>query len=73
MFTLRNIDKIIDISDFTFKPTSHGRYLVTYTSPITNKSWSKSMTDMPLIDATHYADEPLKKDLNELRRLCKSK
>lgn len=64
--------KSISISDFTFRPAGYGHYKVTYTSPVTGKSWTTVTHDMPLVDATKNADDkPLKKDLEELRRLCK--
>lgn len=59
------------IEDFTFLPAGYGHYKVTYTSPTTGKSWSRTIDDMPLIDATKNADEPKRKDLNILKRKCK--
>ena len=52
------------LSDFTFRPTGHGHYQVTYTSPITGKSWTTSTSNMPLIDATKNEDYPKHKDLD---------
>ena len=60
------------LSDFTFRPSGYGHYKVTYTSPVTGKTWTKTTNDMPLIDATKNADEPKRRDLEELKRLCKS-
>ena len=62
-----------EITDFTFVPAGYGRYKVTYTSPVTGKQWTKTTNNMPLIDATKNADEPRRKDLNELKRLLKYK
>lgn len=62
----------IDILDFTFLPAGYGHYKVTYTSPTTGKTWSTITSDMPLVDATKNADKPKKKDLEELKRLCKA-
>lgn len=62
----------ISISDFDFKCVGYGHYKVTYTSPKTNKSWSRTINDMTLIDSTKNADEPLVKDLNILKRTVKS-
>ena len=65
----------INISDFTFKFSGYGHYKVTYTSPMTGKSWSAVTSDMPLIDATKNADEwqgPKRKDLEYLKKQCKS-
>ena len=62
----------IKITDFSFQFAGYGHYRVTYTSPVTGKSWTKTTDNMPLIDATKNADEPLKKDLNTLKYLCKN-
>lgn len=61
----------INISDFSFMPSGYGHYQVTYTSPVTGKSWTIVTSNMPLIDATKNADEPKKKDLNYLKSICK--
>ena len=61
----------ISLTDFTFKPSGYGHYFVEYQSPVTGKKFSCITNNMPLIDATKNADEPLQKDLNELKRLCK--
>ena len=60
-----------EITDFTFITAGYGHYKVTYTSPVTGKQWTKTTNNMPLIDATKNADEPRRKDLNELKRLLK--
>lgn len=62
----------INLSDFSFKFVGHGHYEVTYTSPVTGKSWSRITVNMPLIDATKNADNPKIKDLNNLKSICKS-
>jgi len=61
-----------NLSDFRFTPSGYGHYKVTYTSPITGKTWTKINNDMPLVDATKNADGPTQKALNELKRLVKS-
>ena len=61
----------IKLSDFSFQFTGHGHYKVTYTSPVTGKSWSHTTSDMQLIDATKNSDSPKIKDLQELKRVCK--
>ena len=61
----------ISISYFSFSFEGRGAYNVTYTSPITGKSWSSRTTNMPLIDATKNADYPKKCDLEQLKRVCK--
>ena len=61
----------ISLSDFSFSFSGYGHYKVTFFSTRTNKAWSCTTSNMPLIDATKNADEPLQKDLNELKRLCK--
>ena len=62
----------IRLSDFSFRFTGYGHYKVTYTSPVTGKEWSKTTDYMPLIDATKNEDDPMKKDLETLKRMCKS-
>lgn len=62
----------IQLSDFTFIPRGHGHFKVTYRSPVTGIRWWNITNDMPLIDATKGEDDPKKKDLEELKRLCKS-
>lgn len=64
----RNVQK----SDFTFVAVGHGHYHVTYTSPQTKKKWSKTITDMELIDATKNSQEPMLKDLKILMYHCKN-
>ena len=64
--------KKISISDFTFVFSSYGHYKVTYRSPITFKEWTRTIDNMPLIDATKNAEEPRRKDLEELKRLVKA-
>ena len=61
----------ITIYDFDFLFAGYGHYKVTYTSPVTGKKWTAITNDMPLIDATKNADEPKKKDLEQLKRMCK--
>ena len=62
----------ISKSDFSFLFAGSGHYQVTYTSPATFRTWTAIIHCMPLIDATKNADSPLKKDLEALKRLCKS-
>lgn len=64
--------KKISISDFSFSFSGYGHYRVTYTSPITGKSWSTVTNNMPLIDATKNADEPKRCDLESLKYLVKN-
>ena len=59
------------ITDFQFIPRSFGHYMVTYTSPVTGKAWRITTNDMGIIDATKNEDEPKRKDLERLKRLCK--
>lgn len=63
--------KKISISDFSFMPSGFGHYKVTYTSPVTFKEWSRVINNMYLIDATKNAEEPKRKDLEELKRIVK--
>lgn len=60
------------ISDFRFSFAGYGHYKVTYTSPLSGKRWSRTLDDMPLIDATKNADEPKRKDLIRLKEKCKA-
>lgn len=60
------------LSDFSFTPSGYGHYRVTYTSPVTGKSWTSTTDDMPLIDSTKNADEPKQSDLKTLKRKCKA-
>ena len=41
---------IIKISDFYFRFVGSGHYRISYFSPITNKEWTKLVTDMHIID-----------------------
>ena len=61
----------ISISDFSFVFSGYGHYKVTYTNPTNGKQWAKVTNNMPLIDATKNADEPKRKDLEELKYLVK--
>lgn len=60
------------ISDFRFEFAGYGHYKVTHTSPVTGKQWTAKTNDMPLIDATKNADEPKRRDLETLKRVCKN-
>ncbi len=62
----------IQLSDFNFQVSGYGHYRVTYTSPATWKQWSTTVSDMTIIDATKNADEPKRKDLEVLKRMCKN-
>jgi len=59
------------INDFTFRFSGHGHFKVTHTSPITSKKHSAVTNDMPLIDATKNAENPKRKDLEQLKKICK--
>ena len=61
----------ISISDFSFEFAGYGHYKVTYTSPVTNKQWTATTSNMPLIDCTKNTDEPKVRDLETLKRICK--
>ena len=63
----------ISIHNFSFLKTASGRYSVTYTSPVSGKSWTNSTNDMPLIDATKNEEKPKISDLNALKKICKNK
>jgi hypothetical protein len=62
-----------ELRDFAFIFAGYGHYKVIYTSPVTGKEWSRTITDMPLIDATKNADDyPKRKDLNTLKKIVKT-
>jgi hypothetical protein len=67
------MEKTISIWNFDFHFTGNGHYKVVYTSLKTGKQWSVTTSDMNLIDATKNAENPLTKDLNRLKELCKYK
>lgn len=60
------------ITDFRFEFTGYGHYKVTYESPVTGYTWTKTINDMFLIDRTKNADDPKQCDLNLLKRNVKS-
>ena len=60
-----------ELSDFRFEPKSHGCYKVTYTSPVTYKTWSAIINDMTLIDAVKNTDEPKTCELDDLKARVK--
>ena len=62
----------ISLSDFSFSFSGYGHYMVTYTSPVTGKTWSTVTNNMPLIDATKNADEPKRCNLELLKYLVKN-
>ena len=62
----------ISISDFSFSFSGYGHYKVTYTSPKTGKEWSRTTTDMQLIDSTKNSDNPKIAELNSLKSFCKN-
>lgn len=62
----------IKLSHFDFQFSGYGHYKVTYTSPATGKRWAKVINDMPIIDATKNEPSPKVKDLETLKRICKS-
>ena len=37
--------------DFQFEFAGYGHYKVTYISPVTNKKWTRTISDMTIIDA----------------------
>lgn len=62
----------INTSDFIFQFSGYGHYKVTYTSPVTFKTWTKITNNMPLIDETKNSENPKIKDLIRLKNMCKS-
>lgn len=59
------------IYDFEFELLGYGVYRVIYTSPVTGKKWIATTKNMPLIDATKNAEDPKRKDLEQLKKMCK--
>lgn len=59
------------ITDFKFEHSGHGQYVVYYQSPVTNKNYSKRVTDMQIIDKTKNADSPKLKDMEKLKKIIK--
>lgn len=57
---------------FSFEFAGSGCYRVVYTSPKTGKQWTVKTTNMSLIDDTKNAEAPKRKDLNDLKRVCKA-
>jgi hypothetical protein len=62
----------ISIHNFRFEFLVRGHYNVTYTSPVTYKSWARVVNDMPLVDGTKNSECPKIKDLNKLKKYVKS-
>ena len=60
------------ITDFDFTFSGYGHYKVTYTSPVTGKSWTTVIDDMQIIDATKNAEQPTQVDLNSLKSRVKN-
>lgn len=61
----------ISIAHFNFQFSGYGHYKVTYTSPVTGKSWTKVINDMSTIDETKNAESPKIKSLNHLKYIVK--
>ena len=60
------------LQDFNFKFTGAGHYKVSYSSPQGKRQYSKTITDMTIIDRTKNAEEVKQKDLKELYRQIKN-
>lgn len=63
----------INLTDFNFKPVAYGCWLVTYTSPITGKIWTRITSNQAIIDLTKNTENPKQKHLRRLERITKSK
>ena len=61
----------IQKSQFRFKFIGHGHYLVDYVTPNGKSRYSRTITNMSIIDETKSEDYPTQKNLKELRRLVK--
>lgn len=62
---------IITKFDFDFNQIGYGLYKVVFTSP-KGKKYMAKIDDMEIIDRVKNTDNPLKKDLNTLKSICKS-
>jgi len=58
------------ITDFEFEQVSQG-YRVTYTSPVTLKSWTRVITNRTLISKTIRSNNPRVYELQDLVRTIK--
>lgn len=63
--------KKISITDFKLTKHARGLFYVTYTSPTTGKTWEVYTRNSTLIDDTFGAEEPKRKNLEQLKSLCK--
>lgn len=61
----------ISRGDFSFQIAGYGHYKVTYTSPVTGKTWTRTTNNMQLIDNTKGEESPKVKDLKDLKAMCK--
>lgn len=57
--------------DFQFVFSGYGHYKVTYTSPITGKSWTRTINDMMIVDAVKNTECPKVKDMERLKKIVK--
>ncbi len=61
----------LEKSQFRFKFTGHGHYLVDYVTSNGRLRYHRTITDMDIIKAIKYEEYPKQKDLKELRRQVK--
>lgn len=57
--------------DFHFSFAGYGHYKVTYTSPTTGKTWTRTTTDMDIVDSVMRNVDAKIKDLKYLKSFCK--
>jgi hypothetical protein len=62
----------ISTFDFSFLPSGHGHYKVTYTCQVTGKSWTTVTNNMYLVDMVKGNIEAKKVHLNALKYLVKN-
>ena len=60
--------KKITLSDFTFRFSGYGLYIVHYFSPIKKIEYKGIITDMQIIDKTKNCDNPKAKNLRLLKK-----
>lgn len=61
----------ISRGDFHFSFAGYGHYKVTYTSPTTGKTWTRTTTDMDIVDSVMRNVDAKIKDLKYLKSFCK--
>lgn len=61
----------ISRGDFRFMPAGYGHFKVTYTSPVTGNTWTRTTNNMQLVDSIKGEEFPKVQDLQTLKSFCK--